>query len=106
MFLASIVVNVNFVVRQLLYCMKFKGLRLFYHSISLNYCVISYSFDEMGKYDLPAMIDFALNVTGQQHIFYVGHSQGTTCMFAALSENPELNKKVSVKYVLFSCLFI
>lgn len=36
------------------------------------------SFDEMAKYDLPASIDFIVKQTGQEEIFYVGHSQGTT----------------------------
>lgn len=32
----------------------------------------------MAKYDLPASIDFIVKPTGQEEIFYVGHSQGTT----------------------------
>lgn len=38
----------------------------------------AFSFDEMAKYDLPASIDFIVKQTGQEEIFYVGHSQGTT----------------------------
>uniref|UniRef100_A0A8C7DX90 Lipase n=1 Tax=Naja naja TaxID=35670 RepID=A0A8C7DX90_NAJNA len=37
-----------------------------------------FSFDEMAMYDLPASIHFVLNKTGQEQLFYVGHSQGTT----------------------------
>jgi hypothetical protein len=32
----------------------------------------------MAKYDLPASINFIVNQTRQEEIFYVGHSQGTT----------------------------
>ena len=45
-----------------------------------------YSFFELGKYDLPAQVDYVLEQTGQQKITYLGHSQGTTQMFTALSE--------------------
>lgn len=36
------------------------------------------SFHEMAMYDLPAMIDFVLQKTGQKQIYYVGYSQGCT----------------------------
>lgn len=36
------------------------------------------SFDEMANYDLPASINFIVNKTGQEQVYYVGHSQGTT----------------------------
>lgn len=38
----------------------------------------NYSFDEMANYDLPASVNFILNKTGQEQLYYVGHSQGTT----------------------------
>lgn len=36
------------------------------------------SFDEMAKYDLPAMISFIEQKTRQKQLYYIGHSQGTT----------------------------
>ncbi|GIY12033.1 gastric triacylglycerol lipase [Caerostris darwini] len=56
----------------------------------------NFSFSEMAKYDLPTMFDFTLNVTGKKQLSYVGHSQGTTSMFALLSEMPEYNEKVNL----------
>ncbi|XP_013915431.1 PREDICTED: putative lysosomal acid lipase/cholesteryl ester hydrolase [Thamnophis sirtalis] len=53
-----------------------------------------FSFDEMAKYDLPASINFVLNKTGQEKLFYVGHSQGTIIGFIAFSAFPELAKKI------------
>ncbi|XP_037513150.1 lysosomal acid lipase/cholesteryl ester hydrolase [Rhipicephalus sanguineus] len=55
-----------------------------------------FSFDEMIKYDLPAMLDYVLNTTQQTKLFYVGHSQGTLILFALLSERPEYNKKIQL----------
>ena len=46
-----------------------------------------YSFYEFGRYDLPPMIDFALKITGFDKINFIGHSQGSTQMLSALSEN-------------------
>ena len=34
------------------------------------------SWDQMGQYDAPAMIDYILETTGQEQIFWVGHSMG------------------------------
>ncbi|KAJ7387686.1 hypothetical protein OS493_001026 [Desmophyllum pertusum] len=36
-----------------------------------------FSWDEMARYDLPAMLKFVLSKTSQPSLFYVGHSQGT-----------------------------
>ncbi len=39
---------------------------------------------EKAEYDLPAAFSYIANITGQK-VNYIGHSQGTTIMFAALS---------------------
>ncbi|KAH9520186.1 hypothetical protein Btru_060235 [Bulinus truncatus] len=53
-----------------------------------------FSWDEMAKYDLPAMINFVLNSTAVDQVYYVGHSQGTTIAFAEFSENQELASRI------------
>ncbi|KAK3701539.1 hypothetical protein QZH41_020526, partial [Actinostola sp. cb2023] len=59
-----------------------------------------FSFDEMAKYDLPAMINYALKTTGQQDLYYVGHSQGTMVGFIEFGRNADLVKKVKTFYAL------
>lgn len=57
----------------------------------------NFSFIEMGDHDLPAMLDYVLAVTGQKKVAYVGHSQGTSQMFYALTVNEEyFAERVSV----------
>ncbi|XP_069136610.1 gastric triacylglycerol lipase-like [Argopecten irradians] len=55
-----------------------------------------FSFDEMAKYDIPAVLNHILTTTGQKDLFYIGHSQGTLINFAMLSENPELSEKIKL----------
>lgn len=43
----------------------------------------------MGEIDLPTIIDHITEVTGQQKISYVGHSEGTTQMFLGASLKPD-----------------
>ena len=65
-----------------------------------NYIFFHYSFDEHIKYDLPAMLNYALEVSGQDQLSYVGHSQGTAMGFGGFSSMPEL----AVKATLFVAL--
>jgi lysosomal acid lipase/cholesteryl ester hydrolase len=47
-----------------------------------------FSFHEMGLYDLPAEINYILGVTNTSQLIYIGHSQGTSQMFAGSSMLP------------------
>ncbi|CAG0892516.1 unnamed protein product [Cyprideis torosa] len=43
----------------------------------------NFSFDEHGKYDVPAMVNHVKESTGQEKMFYVGHSMGTMMFWVA-----------------------
>lgn len=53
-----------------------------------------FSWHEIGMYDLPAMIDHVLKVTGFPKLHYAGHSQGCTSFFVMCSMRPAFNDKV------------
>ncbi|CAG9793142.1 unnamed protein product [Diatraea saccharalis] len=59
-----------------------------------------FSADEMGLYDIPAMVDYVLNSTGVNKLHYIGYSQGCTTFFVMCSEKPEYSKKVRVMIAL------
>lgn len=56
----------------------------------------AFSHDEMALKDLPAVINYILNTTQQEALYYIGHSQGTTIGFMAFSSLPELSDKVKL----------
>uniref|UniRef100_A0A6I8PJE2 Lipase n=1 Tax=Ornithorhynchus anatinus TaxID=9258 RepID=A0A6I8PJE2_ORNAN len=60
----------------------------------------AFSYDEMARFDLPAVINFILQKTGQEQIYYVGYSQGTTMGFIAFSSMPELAQKIKMYFAL------
>lgn len=53
-----------------------------------------YSWQQFSEFDLPAMVNFALKETGNEKLYYIGHSQGTLIMFARLAEDPSFNDKI------------
>lgn len=58
---------------------------------------MSYRWDEMGKYDIPASIDYVLNTTGEDKLAtYFGYSLGVGTFFMGAIQHPELNDKVEV----------
>ena len=59
-----------------------------------------FSWDEMAKYDVPGMINYILNVTGNTQLYYAGHSQGTIMAFSAFSQDKDLGKKVKIFFAL------
>lgn len=60
----------------------------------------NFSWDEIGRYDLPAMIDHVLLSTHQPNLKYIGHAQGTTSFFVMASERPDYNDKISLMVAL------
>ncbi|KAJ8937416.1 hypothetical protein NQ318_007875 [Aromia moschata] len=64
-----------------------------------------FSWHELGLYDLPAMIDYVLNVTNKDKVHYVGHSQGGTSFVVMISERPEYNKKIKIMIGLSPAVF-
>lgn len=64
-----------------------------------------FDWHEIGTIDIPTMIDYILETTGEQQIHYAGHSQGTTVYFVMLSERPEYNTKIKSAHMLAPCAF-
>ena len=60
----------------------------------------------MGKYDIPAMIDKILEVTGETKIFYVGHSMGTTGFMVMANERPEYQEYVHLANFLAPVAYV
>eukprot|EP01132_Coremiostelium_polycephalum_P006176 gene6176-7690_t len=59
-----------------------------------------FSFDEMGKYDLPAMVDYIIENTGFQSLPYVGHSEGTTQAFISYLVDNSISEKIPLFFAL------
>ncbi|VVC24411.1 Partial AB-hydrolase lipase domain,Alpha/Beta hydrolase fold [Cinara cedri] len=53
-----------------------------------------FSIDEIGKYDLPAAIDYILIETNSSQLHYIGFSMGTSVFFIMASERPEYQPKI------------
>ncbi|KAG8336164.1 hypothetical protein J6590_050364 [Homalodisca vitripennis] len=64
-----------------------------------------FSWHEMGYYDLPASIDYILNVTGHERLFYIGHSMGTTMYFVLGATRPEYMHKIHAMVALAPVAF-
>lgn len=60
----------------------------------------SFSWHEIGYYDVPASIDYVLAKTNQTKLQYIGHSQGATAFFIMASERPQYNDKIEMMHAL------
>lgn len=54
----------------------------------------------MGMSDVPQMIDYVLEQSGEEALFYIGHSQGTTDFYVMTSQRPEYNAKIRAMFSL------
>lgn len=52
-----------------------------------------FSFTEMGIHDAPAQVDYVRQKTNTEKVTFIGHSQGTSQMFYALSVNQDFWKE-------------
>ncbi len=56
--------------------------------------VFFFSFHEMGFFDMPAVINYILQITNKEKVDVIGHSIGATSALIMCSSRPELNDKV------------
>jgi len=59
-----------------------------------------FTWDQMGEFDVPGAIDYIIQTTGYEKIYYVGHSMGTTMAFAMLATRTEYNDKIETMIAL------
>lgn len=75
--------------------------------ISINHPYFwSFSWHEIGNIDIPEMIDYILNKTGETKLHYIGHSQGNTVFFVMTSTRPEYNEKIKTAHMLAPPIFM
>lgn len=68
-----------------------------------------FSFDDMADYDVPAVLDYILRTTKYSNVAVIAHSQGSTQMFAFLSESGKhanLSRHISVFVALGPAVFV
>ena len=65
-----------------------------------------FGIEEPGLYDYPASIDYILNTTNQEDLFYIGYSMGSSHYFIMLSELPEYNQKIKAGFVMGPAVFL
>lgn len=59
----------------------------------------------MGYYDIPATIDYIIDITGEK-LYYIGHSMGNTMLFVMTSTRPEYNTKLRLAFALAPVAFL
>jgi len=61
-----------------------------------------FTFDEMAKFDVPAITDYILTKTSKNNLYYVGHSQGSLTGFIGFSIEPEWAKSTIKQFHAFA----
>jgi len=65
-----------------------------------------FSWDEMARYDLPAVVEYIINTTNQPKLSYIAHSQGTTIGLAALVvNNQDIKSKLDFMALLAPAVY-
>ena len=66
----------------------------------------SFTWDEMAKYDLPALLNYTIEHSGKEKIYYVGHSMGTTTYMAMNSVDQSWAERVELAVLLAPIAFM
>ncbi|KAL4482797.1 hypothetical protein ABPG72_022357 [Tetrahymena utriculariae] len=93
------------------WCMNNRGNRYslghkYFKHIKSNSHYWNYGFDELAKYDVKSNVQYVLDTTCHSKVFYVGHSQGSTQMFAKLMEDPQFQEKIKAFIALGPAIYI
>ncbi|GAB1867626.1 Lipase [Camponotus japonicus] len=64
-----------------------------------------FSLNELGIYDLPAMITYITNMRSQPLHTFIGNSMGSTCSYIMATERPEIAQMVKVMISLAPTVF-
>lgn len=64
------------------------------------------SWGEMGKYDIPAMMQKIMDKTGQEKIFYIGHSMGTTGFMVMANDRPDMLDHIHLASLLAPVAYV
>ena len=68
---------------------------------------MDYSWEEMGRYDLPAVTQFIKKKTGVEKMTYIGYSQGTTQMFYSLATSrTQIEQSLDIFIAIAPCTVI
>ncbi|GAB1867625.1 Lipase [Camponotus japonicus] len=65
-----------------------------------------FSLNELGIYDLPAMITYITNMRSQPLHTFIGHSMGATCSYIMATERPEIARMVKAMISLAPTVFV
>lgn len=67
----------------------------------------NFTWHDVAQHDVPAIIDYIKKVKGDDaQIVYIGHSMGTTILFAMLSLRPEYNDHLTAGFALAPVVFM
>ncbi|CAD6993542.1 lipase 3 [Ceratitis capitata] len=66
----------------------------------------NFSWHEIGIYDLPAMIDYTLYMTGAEDLRYIAHSQGTTAYLVLNSMIPRFKNRIRSAHLLAPVAYV
>ncbi|XP_069960383.1 gastric triacylglycerol lipase-like isoform X3 [Cherax quadricarinatus] len=65
-----------------------------------------FSWNEVGRYDIPAMLSYARDVTGVKQVYYVGHSLGGSGFFIMMNYHPYINSWIRVMAALAPAAYV